>query len=125
MGHQSYLLLYATEEEKQKIIKCIKEHNSYWHTLTKEQKNNPEYDITGEPLECVVSLKILKARPKYASKYTHAIICGNSGGRFNTIDWFENNNIEYLPYKRSHDRWLSSSKEVIDTKEYVYEETDE
>ena len=39
MGHQSYVLLFSSEEEKQRILDVIKKHNSFhFHDGATEEK---------------------------------------------------------------------------------------
>lgn len=121
MGFSCYMLFYdGTEMEKEKIIKCIKDHNYYFSTLTDEQKEDPDFDKTGEDLSDVISIKLLKSRPKQLSKFTHVILCNNGGGRINTINWFSEHKITWLMYNTPYSRWLSKKSERVDKIEYEF-----
>jgi hypothetical protein len=116
MGHQSYILLVKDEAEHERIMSVIQAHNSYWDTLTEEQKKDPQYDLVGEDLEYLVKTNLLKSKPKKYAEYQWAILCGNGGGRSNTFNWFWKHNVMFEPFQRQ--KWLSTktSKIVQDRK---------
>ena len=112
MGHQSYILFVSSEEDKQRILDAIQAHNTY-RLPTEEEINDPnfEYEV-GEELEQIVYTKLLKSKPKMYANYTHAILCGNGGGRSSTFAWFFKNKINCRPYDRSSSKWIS--KKVLE-----------
>ena len=82
-------------------------HNTY-RLPTEEEINDPnfEYEV-GEEFEQIVYTKLLKSKPKMYANYTHAILCGNGGGRSSTFAWFFKNKINCRPYDRSSSKWIS------------------
>ena len=111
MGHQDYILLVKNEEDKQRIIKVIHDHNHYHDNLEPEQQEDPVFqNKTGEELECCCYTTLLKSKPKKYADYTHAIVCGNGGGRLSTFKWFQDNEVEHEGYHSQ--KWVS--KRVIE-----------
>ena len=110
MGHQDYILLVKNEEDKQRIIKVIHDHNHYHDNLEPEQQEDPVFHKTGEELECCCYTTLLKSKPKKYADYTHAIVCGNGGGRLSTFKWFQDNEVELEGYHKQ--KWVS--KRVIE-----------
>lgn len=80
MGWQSYALEYKTEEEYNKIINTIKDHNVY-----------PNDYETGEELFQICSCKNLKNKKKY-------VLCGHGGGRDDTMEFFRIKNIKFVRF---------------------------
>ena len=108
MGHQSYVLRFSSEEEKQRILDVIKKHNSFYDGATEEEINDPNFEAeVGEELFGIVSAKLLKSKPKMYANYTHAILCGNGGGRGNTFKWFFKHHVNCVPYTDSCSKWIS------------------
>ena len=70
------------------------------------KNHNFVYEV-GEELEQIVYTKLLKSKPKMYANYTHAILCGNGGGRSSTFAWFFKNKINCRPYDRSSSKWIS------------------
>ena len=48
------------------------------------------------------------------ANYTHAILCGNGGGRNSTFDWFFKHKISCRPYHCSDSKWLSKKSVKIE-----------
>jgi hypothetical protein len=123
MGHQSYLLPLNTEEEKKRILDVIRQHNQF---------ENPEdadenYDApVGEELTEIRYVRLLKKKPKYLVEYTHAILCGNGGGRSHTFDWFADHDVKVFPFNSScMPRFISAeiTWEIIDNDGKVYKKS--
>jgi hypothetical protein len=112
MGHQSYILLAKDEEEVERIVNVIRDHNLHYDTLTEEQKKDDKYDMTGEDLYDIVITGLLKNKPKKYADYNHAILCCNGGGRSRTFNWFYRNNVECEGYMGQ--KWLSKKYRKID-----------
>lgn len=118
MGHQSYILLAKDEEEVERIVNVIRDHNLHYDTLTEEQKKDDKWDITGEELECIVSTRLLKNKPKKYADYNYAVLCGNGGGRGRTFNWFNRSYVEWECYRGQ--KWLSK-REIRDRSiDYYY-----
>ena len=115
MGHQSYILLISSDESKQRILNAIKAHNSFYDDKTEEEINDPnfQHDV-GEELYGIVYAKLLKSKPKMYENYTHAILCGNGGGRSSTFEWFFRHGVSCIPYYDSCNRWISKQRVEIE-----------
>lgn len=130
MGHQSYILLSDSEEERVRILDAIRTHNEYEETATREVQHSPDFEYeVGEELCQIECRRLLKSTPKRhmwnwhfvapefpipscygwvrKSKNTHVILCGNGGGRDSTIKWFAKNNIRCVPYDNTSSKWVS------------------
>jgi len=111
MGWQSYILFYNCNEEKENIIKVIKEHN-----------NSEDYENVGGELINICSCKIEK---KYkigiGKNYSNAIICGNGGGRDSTYKFFSKRwKFKYIPFTSSFEKRCKLLKIInIDTGEEI------
>ena len=115
MGRQSYILFVSCEEDKQRILEAIKAHNTFYDDKPDDGMNDPNFkEEVGEELEGLVYTKLLKNRPKMYANYTHAILCGNGGGRSSTFDWFFKHKISCRPYHCSDSRWLSKKSVKIE-----------
>ena len=94
MGWQSYILGYNTEAEKEHILKVCKAHNDAFGLLGYEiagraaDARDPHWDA-GEDLVGFVDVEITKPYKRgFLANKTRAIVCGNGGGRWSTIRWF-------------------------------------
>jgi len=120
MGHQSYLLPLNTEEEKKRILDVIRQHNQFEYP---EDADAP----VGEELTEIRYVRLLKKKPKYLVEYTHAILCGNGGGRSHTFDWFADHDVKVLPFNSSMrmPRFISAKNtwEIIDNDGKVYKKS--
>ena len=70
MGHQSYVVVYKTEEEKESALAAVKLHNA-----------EPDWDIRGETI-----VQICDAR--YGD--IKIVLFGNGGGRQATFTYLDN-----------------------------------
>jgi hypothetical protein len=118
MGHQSYILPLNTEEEKKRILEVIRQHNLF------QNPEDPEDDDieVGEELTQICYVRLLKKKPKYLVEYTHAILCGNGGGRSHTFDWFADHDVNAFPFDSSMPKFVSaqSTWEIINDDGKVY-----
>lgn len=131
MGHQSYLLLAKDEEDKQRILSVIANHNSYNDNFAGFLAGNEEEKkialdilttspmITGEEITHIASTTLLKNKPKKYADYNIAILCCNGGGRHSTFKWFCNNKVECEEWRNQ--KWLSKkvSRIIVEKLEVV------
>ena len=110
MGHQSYILPYTTDEEREYLLKKIEEHNHYYENHP--YPDDPQADFAvGEDLDAVCSFPLLANKPKIMGDNTRAILCGNGGGRNSTTKFFRNNNIQYWFYTKQ--KWISTNQKKM------------
>ena len=105
---------FAMENKDPLFAEAIKAHNTFYDDKPDEGMNDPNFKEVGEELEGLVYTKLLKNRPKMYANYTHAILCGNGGGRSSTFDWFFKHKISYRPYHCSDSKWLSKKSVKIE-----------
>ena len=120
MGHQSYILPLNTEEEKKRILEVIRQHNQFEDPEDADEDYDPP---VGEELTQICYVRLLKKkRPKYLMLYTHAILCGNGGGRSHTFDWFYDHDVNAFPFDSSMRKFISaeSTWEIINDDGKVY-----
>jgi predicted NAD-dependent protein-ADP-ribosyltransferase YbiA (DUF1768 family) len=105
MGWQSYVLLIRNNDDKKTALKAIYEHNHFLDAYDGDEKKVP----VGEPLEDVIFTKLLNKTPKLHKDkgYTHAILCGNGGGSSRTSAWLTMNEVKFVEYESSCERWVS------------------
>jgi hypothetical protein len=123
MGHQSYILPYNTEEEKKHILEVIRQHNQFEDPEDADEYYDPP---VGEELTQICNVRLLeKKRPKYLMLYTHAILCGNGGGRSYTFDWFYDHDVKAFPFDISMPKFISaeSTWEIINNDGKVYKKS--
>lgn len=123
MGHQSYILPYNTEEEKKHILEVIRQHNQFEDPEDADENYDPP---VGEELTQICNVRMLrKKRPKYLMLYTHAILCGNGGGRMHTFDWFYDHDVNAFAFDSSMPKFISaeSTWEIIHQDGKVYKQS--
>jgi len=97
MGWQSYFILYTNEDEKQKILQAIEDHNS-----------EENFDIVGEELINVCETELKKKR----NKLNKVILFGNGGGRSNTFDYFTNKGFNIMGFESVHKEQMKEMIEI-------------
>ena len=119
MGWQSHVLGYSNDEEKQKILDVIKDHNN----ATDEMWHNHE---VGEEIVEICEAEFTKPYKKGLLKNkTHAILCGNGGGRTSTFNYFYSWYPCYVPYTKAIDNRLNMKDMISHTKNYNSEAPEE
>ncbi len=102
MGHQSYILYYNTEKEKETIIDTI-----YMHNVAAMEDSQE----VGEELGQVYWLKIIRPYKKgQGADYNYAVLCSNQGGRTYTYTWFRMNGLVYDAYTSGFARRVCMKK---------------
>jgi hypothetical protein len=112
MGWQGYVLGYSNDEEKQKILDVIKDHNNLNHD-----------DIEGGLGEEIVDVNEVEFTKPYKrgrlQTKTHAILCGNGGGRYSTFNYFQRCYPWYVPYTKTIEKRLNMKNIISLTKTYI------
>lgn len=102
MGHQSYILYYNTEKEKETIIDTI-----YMHNVAAMEDSQE----VGEELGKVYWVKINRPYKKgQGADYNYAVLCSNQGGRTYTYIWFRMNGLVYDAYTSGFARRVCMKK---------------
>ena len=110
MGWQSYVLGYNTEAEKEHILKVCKAHNDTFGLLGHEiagraiDAKDPHWDA-GEDLVGFVDVEITTLyRTGPLRDMKHAIVCGNGGGRWSTIRWFNHHRLAVNWFEKAFEK---------------------
>ena len=100
MGHQSYILYYNTEAEREKIVAVLNKHNE----LNKDEDawNNDEI---GEVIGMCCCVQINKPYKRGSgANYNYAILCSNGGGRWGTFKFLRKNGIPTEGFNNGFER---------------------
>jgi hypothetical protein len=115
MGWQSYIIPFATDSQRERILEVITKHNA-WEIpkdVAEDYWLEHNYPV-GENLIQIAECKIIKPYKRGILVNWHrAILCGNGGGRSSTIEWFFDNKIPFELFTRAIHKRLNKEKDWV------------